>query len=317
MMKKGLCVLWALFFVWAIPALAEENAFLPGNAASAAAGERFWILPEAEDALLVRFSQDGATAAERAEELRSLVAGEDAVYYLCKDAGIWAIAGRKNTSRWEVMALEAGREADCLSKRGDNFFLLLDGQLHIVYPEAGLALKLADAFMTEYVLVGDEVYYVSAEDTVSAATPQGEMSTAVGRLFRMNLSTGTRTALTESGASELRLVGETLYFHNYAEAYVQGDGENARLAGRLYRMDLATGEAQPAAADYDWDYLAWPGGLLLRRQEGLFWSDALGETILIPLPEDALAALAGDAVVIYLPGEGTFHLYDLTGVLLW
>ena len=148
-MKKGLCVLWALFFVFASAALAEEGAFLPGETAAAAAGDRFWILPEAEDTLLARFSQDGVTAAERAEEIRSLVSGEDAVYYLCKTGGAWAIAGRKNTSRWEVMPLEAGREAACLSKRGENFFLLLDGQLHIVYPEAGLALKLADAPMTE------------------------------------------------------------------------------------------------------------------------------------------------------------------------
>ena len=217
------------------------------------------------------------------------------------------------------MPLEAGREAACLSKRGENFFLLLDGQLHIVYPEAGLALKLADAPMTEYVLVGDEVYYISAEEPVasSASAPEGEISAAVGRLYRMNLSTGSRTALTESGASDLRLVGETLYFHNYADAYVQRTGEDARLAGRLYQMNLSTGEIQPAAADYDWGYLAWPGGLLLRRQEGLFWSDAMGETILSPLPEDALAALAGDAVAVYLPGEGAFHLYDLTGALLW
>ena len=243
-------------------------------------GRSVWILPEAEDTLLARFSQDGVTAAERAEEIRSLVSGEDAVYYLCKTGGAWAIAGRKNTSRWEVMPLEAGREAACLSKRGENFFLLLDGQLHIVYPEAGLALKLADAPMTEYVLVGDEVYYISAEEPVasSASAPEGEISAAVGRLYRMNLSTGSRTALTESGASDLRLVGETLYFHNYADAYVQGTGEDARLAGRLYQMNLSTGEIQPAAADYDWDYLAWPGGLLLRRQEGLFWSDAMGET---------------------------------------
>lgn len=318
-MKKGLCVLWALFFVFASAALAEEGAFLPGDTAAAAAGDRFWILPEAEDTLLARFSQDGVTAAERAEEIRSLVSGEDAVYYLCKTGGAWAIAGRKNTSRWEVMPLEAGREAACLSKRGENFFLLLDGRLHIVYPEAGLALKLADAPMTEYVLVGDEVYYVSAEETVasSASAPEGEISAETGRLYRMNLSTGSRTALTESGASDLRLVGETLYFHNYADAYVQGTGEDARLAGRLYQMNLSTGEIQPAAADYDWGYLAWPGGLLLRRQEGLFWSDAMGETILIPLPEDALAALAGDAVAVYLPGEGAFHLYDLTGALLW
>ena len=66
-MKKGLCVLWALFFVFASAALAEEGAFLPGETAAAAAGDRFWILPEAEDTLLARFSQDGVTAAERAE----------------------------------------------------------------------------------------------------------------------------------------------------------------------------------------------------------------------------------------------------------
>jgi hypothetical protein len=62
----------------------------------------------------------------------------------------------------------------------------MDGQLHVVYPDQALCLRLASAKMSEYAVNGEYAYFISASDIVSyvLARPPRTRAASTGSTFQ-------------------------------------------------------------------------------------------------------------------------------------
>lgn len=308
-MRKLLCAL-AAFALLCASALAENGEFVSGGRAVCLDGEYFMSVDEGESHALVRIEGERAYVAQRADELGDMVSMGGALYMLRRTGDSWEIVGLNGSGEWQVYAFEAGQQASGLGARDDSLFVLVNGVLHIVYPEQKLCLQLAGAQMREYVLAGDVAYYVSAELLSEHKLASGEgdvVEIQAGSLCAVELSTGRKTVLLDAGASELRYYDGMLYFHSYGDGYLMLSGDGMAIKGRLYGYNIATGEFAKLTDGYDWGYAPGAGGVMLRREGAVALLTADGEEReLCSLPSCAELARAGNALVWYDPETQTF-----------
>ncbi|MGI6239466.1 MAG: hypothetical protein ACOYI5_07550 [Christensenellales bacterium] len=305
-MKHTLFAL-AIFMLACLPARAQTGGFAAG-ANAAQLGERlFFIVDEGAQRALVKVDPAGkAVLAARADDMESLLHHEGFLYYLKQSGGAWSLMRRGEApGETERHAFSEGARARALATDGENLFALVDDQLHILYPDQALCLKLAGARMREYVIADDYAYFISATDIISYELPAPEGEPARGEagcLYRLNLSTGNTSLVLKAGVQDLKLYEGRLYFHNLADGYRAGE---TRVAGKLYAFDLATETLARELDDYDWDYFPAPGGLIVRRA---------GEIVLLtPAGEArALAQVDARAEVAYV--EGVLLIYDPDGL---
>ena len=311
-MRKLLCALAVLTLLCAA-ALAEGGEFAGGGRAAYLDGEYFMSVDEGETHALVRIAGEKAYIAQRADELGGMVSMGGALYMLRRTGDTWEIVGMNGGGEWQVYGFEAGRQVSGLGARDGSLFVLVDGVLHIVYPDQKLCLQLVGAQMREYVLVGDVAYSVSADllsEHKLASGDGGVAETQVGSLCALELSTGQKTVLLAEGASELKYYGGMLYFHSYADGYLMLSGDGMTIEGRLYGYNVATGEFTKLTDAYDWDYAAGPGGVLVFRDGALILLGADGtESVACQLPSCAELARAENALVWYDPGAQTFTVW--------
>jgi hypothetical protein len=288
-MKKIICMLaaMALFLGGAL----AENALEFG-------GDIYIIAREPDGSALVRFEGgEKPLLSERGAELRDLTVFNGAMYYLRLGGNGWELVCR-NPSGGVHTAYEfpRGTQTSGLSAYGQNLFALVDGQLHMIYPDQDLCLKLAGAVMEEYVIVDDCAYFISGSDKTaySMAYPGGKASREAGGVYRLNLSTGDIQPLIKSGAYDLSYAAGRLYFHSLADGYVAAAGGQAEMCGRLCSWDLASGALFQECADYDWGYLATQSGPAIRNADGLWLGGeiiaALSDTDEICVINEKLAA---------------------------
>lgn len=312
MMRRLLFVLAVLTF-FCVSALAEGGEFAKGGRAGYLNGEYFMSVDEGETHALVRIEGGKAYIAQRADELGDMVSMGGALYMLRRTGDTWEIVGLNGGGEWQVYAFEAGRQVSGLGARDGSLFVLVDGVLHIVYPEQKLCLQLAGAQMREYVLSGDVAYYVSADllSEHKLASGEGDVAeTQAGSLCAVELSTGQKTVLLAEGASELKYYGGMLYFHSYADGYLMLSGDGMTIEGRLYGYNIATGEFTKLTNAYDWDYAAGPGGVMVYREGALILLGATGEeSEVCRLPLRAELARAENALVWYDPDAQTFTVW--------
>lgn len=308
-MRRFICAL-ACLMLFCLSALAEDGEFVGGGRAGYLDGAYFMSVDEGETQALVRIEGGKAYVAQRADAYGGMVSMGGALYMLRRTGDVWEIVGMNGGGEWQVYGFEAGRQASGLGARDGSLFVLVDGVLHIVYPEQKQCLQLAGAQMSEYALVGDVAYYVSA-DSLSEhklASEAGDMAEAqAGSLCAVELSTGKKTVLLAEGASELKYYDGTLYFHSFADRYLMLSGDGVAIAGRLYGYDVASGEFTKLTDGYDWDYAVGPGGVLVCREDGLILLGADGaESVAQLLPACAELARAENALVCYDPETQTF-----------
>ena len=311
-MKKFLCFLAALMLL-SMSALAQENAFVSGSQSAALGGDMFFVVREAEGDALVRFA-GGQTAflSERAEAVTSLVEFENALYYLRRLGSGWELVSRDAALNVRTAyAFEAGSDVRRLSVYGENLMVLIDGNLHMVYPGKGLCIKLAGAAMSEYVIADDYAYFVSQTDVIDYRLyhPDGSATKSAGCLYRLNLSTGNTSLVLKSGVEDLSISGSKLYFHNLADGYVSLAGDSAEVRGKLYSFDIASDVLTREWDGYDWGYVAADGGPVLRDQEGLKRTDG---SVLQALPESCEMAAMGSGAALLDPANLTISFIDLT-----
>jgi len=194
--------------------------------------------------------------------------------------------------------------------RDGMFFVLVDNRLHILYLKQGLCLQLAGARMDEYALHGDWAYYISLEATAEhkLADKEGNVARAeAGKLCRVNMSTGKTETLLAEGADYMRYTDSRLYFHNYADRYLMGEGEGMTIEGYLYSYDISAEAFTRITGGYDWDYAVISGNVYVLRQDGLMKLAPEGWVAAAELSGSAQIEPAGDAVMCFDMGDMTFR----------
>lgn len=235
-------------------------------------GDIYCIVPEEKGDALVRFEEGTKPLlSERAEEISSLTMFAGDMYYLRNNGRFFELICRDKSGSVRIAhAFEPGQQAAALSAYGENMFLLLNGNLHMIYPEQGLCLKLAGAKMTEYVISGDFAYYISGEtQEYSLDYAGGTVIRSAGNIYRVNLSTGDTAQVVKSGAYGLGLYEGKLYFHSLERPYAAASGERAILCGKITAYDIATGDIAHFWNDYDWGYVITSEGVAVRNALGL------------------------------------------------
>lgn len=315
-MKKFVCALLTVFLLGAC-ALAESGDFRAGTEAAYLNGNLFFVVNEGAARALVRVDPSGKPMiASRADGLGPVVTQSGALYYLRKSDGAWAILKRGDVTQESVAYLfEPGVDVRALSAYGADLFLLVDGQLHIFYPEQSLCLKLADAKMGEYAIADDYAYFVSLTDIVTyeLPTPSGASATGEsGCLYKLNLSTGNTSLVMKAGAEDLKYFGGKLYFHNLADGYLSAAGDKTWVEGRLYSFDLSTETPARVLSDYDWDYCPTEQGLIVFQSGAvaITGADGASRTICAPGPR-AEVFFADGYVLVYDPDAQTFAAYAI------
>ncbi len=307
-MRKFLCALLALLCL-ITGATAEGGTFRAGTGAARLGDSLFFAIDEGQTDALVRVAADKPMLATRAEGLDSLLTRGNQLYYLEKTDAAWALMRRGETTVPEVVyAFDAGVEVRALSEYGSDLFLLVDDQLHILYPDQKLCLRLASAKMKAYVVVGEYAYFISATDIVRYEVNSAAID--AGCLYRLNLSTGNTSLLIKAGVSDLQCHADTLYFHNLSDAYIRADGG---LSGYLYAFDCATETLKRALSDYDWSYCPIDEGLLAYREGAVVLVGADGTEIdVCETGAQAEVFFADGEIFVYDPDAASFAAYPQT-----
>lgn len=285
-MRKFVCI--ALILMILSPVCLAEGGAKLGEDVYLAVGEG------AGAALIyIRGGEGGAraTIADRAEAIETPVTRGDMMYYLRKSEGEWYLASRDAGGYSSIeYKFPEGATPSALSEADGYLYLLLDGKLHVMYPETNNCFKLAGVSMESYAVAGDFTYFSSMSDKIGYTSKEGAAREA-GCLYRLNNNTGVRTLLIKNGVSDIKLRGGTLYFHNYADNYSAYGENGAVLGGRLYSYDIESGETAALGGDYDWDFFPTDAGVMLRREGGLYANGAL------------VAEMSGTADAIEAGGE--------------
>ena len=306
-MRKFICALLA-FSCLVANALAEEVEFRAGTRAAKLGDSLFFVVDEGETDALVRYAAEKPMLAERAEGIEALLTHDGNLYYLEKADGAWALMRRGEAGMPEVVyAFDAEADVRALSECGEELFVLVSGQLHVVYPDQNLCLRLAGAKMREYAVDGEYAYFISATDIVSYALGAGAAD--AGCLYKLNLSTGNTSLVMKAGVEDLNFHAGKLYFHNLSDAYLQGD---RTVAGKLYSFDLATESLTRELNDYDWAYFPVDAGLLVYRAGAVVLIGADGsEAALCAAGTRAEVFFANGAALVYDPDTSSFAAYSI------
>lgn len=260
----------------------------------------YCIVPEAKGDALVRFEGgEKPLLSERADGIRDITMFGGDMYYLRDNGRFWELICRDKKGSVRIAhAFATGEVASGLSAYGENLFVLINGNLHMIYPGQGLCLKLAGAKMAEYVIHEDHAYYVSGEtQEYSFDYDGGTVIRQAGGIYRVNLSTGDTAAVVQEGCYDLGIYDGKLYFHCLSEPYAAVNGERAILCGKICFYDIASGESGVFHTEYDWGYAVLDGGIAVRNAQGVHLN---GECIAQPGEMCEIFA-AGGKLAVYDP----------------
>ena len=283
------------------PQDSQEVVSMNGSGAVLQGNELFMVLDKDGAKALFRVPLDGGepSIVDSAEEISDLVLLSGNLYYLRKVSGQSMICVRKEDgTRGVVTTFAASDNVRGLSAYKEDMLVIVNEQLHIVYPGNGLALKLVGARMSEYVVVGDYAYYAALSDAMDYETPsltkEGETITgSAGCLYYLNLVTATPSRVLKAGVYSLKYQNGKLYFHNLSDNYVMGSSESEWIEGKLYSYDLATGTLAKLQDGYDWGFFTTKDGTIVYTYENLALVDKN--------PASVLARSAGGDQSLYTP----------------
>lgn len=272
-------VTWLLVALFALQCVAfAETApvavtAVNGGDAVRTASDLYFASPSEGRQMLVRVSLTGGepVCVDRADSFSGLMPYENGAAYLKTTGGASAIARVSGNEVSTIYAFGAA-SASRLSFYGGKFLVLMDGLLHSVEPATQLCLKLSGAKMLDYVLGAGNAYFLSDGDRMEYTAQLEDnqsVSTQAGCIYSLDLNSGETTLLLKSGASDLKILGDQLYFHNLADAYAVRAADETRLLGRVYslnvqRKDLKGECTEPDSGFWPTDkgLVAWYGGAL-------------------------------------------------------
>ncbi|NLF28666.1 MAG: hypothetical protein GX592_12275, partial [Clostridiales bacterium] len=288
----------------------EGGVSAKGDFSARTEADLFVVMNDGEKKSLVRVPRSGGEPAlvESADAISDLVAIGNDLYYLRTGGGVTAIVRRHaDSSRSEVCAFKEGQVAHALSAFAENLYVIVDDEVHVVYPANGLTLKLVAVKMGDYAIAGDYLYYISLTDALTYESPSllgaDTISRSAGCLYRVNLKTGNSSLLIKTGVEGLECLDGALFFHNLSDHYVMGGDGKEWLEGRLYRFDLRTERLAKIVEGYDWGYYPMADGVAVYTSENLSLYSDEGALIRSLYAPEAYAVISGDAevLVVYEP----------------
>lgn len=246
--------------------------------AAQAGSDMFFIFSEPDGDILIRFGEDSVPhAALRADEIVSVAELGGEVYFLARENAAWTLY-RRGRDRVIKNAYEFTEGApSALSKYEGRLLLLIDGKLHMIYPDTGILIQLAGAAMQSYALLGDEVVYIS--DT--------------GVLRRLDLTSGEILTLKKGNVSDMLVSGGNVYFHTDTDKGIT-------------RLDIRSGNTDALTDDYDWGFYAIGDEIYVRRAGGLMSID--GEMI-YALTDQCEISQLDNGIMIFDPIEITCTIF--------
>ena len=202
-----------------------------------------------------------------------------------------------------------------LTVHGTELFLLLNDQLHVVYPSNGMCIKLANTAIAEYVWLNGMIYFAAKDETVEHTMDSllggDKVVKAGGVLYSLDVNTGSMVKLLDTGVEDLRAGGDLLYFHDLTDAYVMGSDTEEWLEGRVYSMDPATKQKTCAVEGYDWGFYPTKNGLVIYTAEGVSRVNADGTLTTLLQPQGVINAISTDeAVFVFDQTENVLYRYD-------
>ena len=308
-MKKFIAILVSFVLLCGC-AFAETGIFAQGGSGAQLNDEYYMQVSEGETDALVRIARDGyAYVALRAEEFGGMVVSEAALYYLMRTEGTWVLMSSAGGRTETVYTFAEGVEVSDIGARDGLIFVLVDGRLHILYPQYAMCIQLSGVLMESYVIEDDYAYYISADDRVSYMLSDGAgniAETDAGKLCRVNMSTGRYEVLLEDGAEGLQYTEGNLYFHYFADRYLTGTGDDMTIDGRLYSYDITGGKVEKQTDMYDWEFFADENGVYVLRREAIVALSGSMETIVCAVPQVVEVVEAGDSFVVFDARNMTF-----------
>ena len=281
-----------------------------GDLSARTPNDLFVVMNDASNKALVRLPRAGGTAVkvESAQGISNLVAVGEILYFL-RTTPMGTTLVRRNTdgTRTDVYTFADGTEPTVLSAYAGNLYVLIDNQLHIIYPATGQSLMLLATRSSDYVIVGDYLYYISLSDMLTYESESlmgnGTLKGEAGCLYRMNLNSGTSSLVIKTGMEDLRYLDGSLYFHNLADNYVMGDETSEWLEGRIYRYELSTEQLTRLTGSYDWGFYPLEEGVAVYTSQKLDFYNNLGGLERTLYNPELYAVLSGgdDLLVIYEP----------------
>ena len=272
-----------------------EAAAQNGYDAAVRNGDLYFVLPGAAGDALVYVPQNGQAAVlTRAGEISDLTPYNGDLICLATTNDASAILRISGTQVSTLYPFGTER-ADDLMVHGNQLLVRSDHLLYTIDPSNNVRMKLSGAQMDQYVLEGDNAYYIAAADQIQYGAEGTDATVQAGCIYRLNLQTGENTLLLKSGAQDLNVLSGNLYFHNMADAYAADDA----VRGHIYRfaIDRQTLESVTGAPD-----------------QGL-WVITSG---VVALQDGALTLYgAGDPTALYQPAENAVICCDGERMYIW
>ena len=306
-----------------IMSLEETKVSVPGAFAARTATDIFAAIPDGEQTALVRVARTGGdpVLVERADKIEQIVVLGTDIFYL-RTQGEVVTLGRcdENGTVTTVYTFEKDANPHGLSAFDGDLYLLLNDQLHVIYPANGLCLKLVGTRMSEFVIAGEYAYFVSLSDVLTYETDsllgEGTLSAQGGCLYRLNMETGNDSLLIKTGVDTIKYAGGKLYFHNLSDDYVMGGADNEWMEGHLYSFDLGLQQLESVLSDYDWGFFPAAAGVAVYTASEITLH-ADGKKTPLYVPEGYLDIAADETgLIAYEQTSGKLMLIGFDGAVL-
>ncbi|MGJ4851831.1 YARHG domain-containing protein [Bacillota bacterium Meth-B3] len=255
-----------------------------------------------------------------AADLGELVAANGFVYYMRVKDGVQQIMRVDEAGAVSVLSdFESGVTADRLSWYEDVLYCVANGRLYIVDPNTGESLLLCDEPVSDYAIVSNVIYYISGAEMMNyERTVTGQEAPVTqegGTLWSMSIMGTNPERLVQKGVTDLRALGNYLFFHNLEDNYLMGSANEMWLEGKLYRYNIETAQMSSMNLDYDWDYYPTEKGVVVYSSQDIsLYPLTGGEKRQVMAPElRANVTANGDCAFVYEYTAGKLTKLPLDG----
>lgn len=290
---------------------------LNGADAVRTASELYMVIPSLTGEMLVRVPFDGGAPVcmDRADSIDGLINYGGGLVYLKTTDGSSAIMSCSGSQVSSLYSFGAA-QASCLSYYNGKLMVLMDGLLHSVEPDTAVCLKLSGAQMLDYVVGQGYAYYLAGGDQMEYTAQLGDGETAsaqAGCIYRLDLNSGESDLLLKSGGEDVSILGDTLYFHNLADAYAVRTSESAALKGRVYSLNAQSKTLESECAEPDSGFWPLDAGVVAWYDGALNLDSAAGVLNLYSPENGSTVASDGDMLYVWEPAKLTLTELRTTG----
>ena len=278
--------------------------------------ELYFAIPDGTRQMLVRVPLDGGDpiCVDRGDRFDDMMPYQGGVVYLKTENDSAAITACKGSSVSTVYAFGKST-ASSLNYYSGRMLVLIDGLLHSIDPGTQVCLRLSGTMMLDYVIGGGNAYFLSGGDRMEyTATLEGgeTISTQAGCVYSMDLNSGETTLLLKSGARDLKIANDNLYFHYLSDAYAVRAGDSAQLMGKLYSMDVQLHTLDSQCTEPDSGF--WPlSGGLVTWYGGALSTETEAGTLQLYTPEKGATVVSdGERVYVWESGKQALTQVEMT-----